>query len=514
MLRLGLAAAAVVCLADPAAAVLIVTDLDPNQRIVADDPQVPGFASIVYPSSDLSGVEHLSHEVADGRSRASLAWVNSDEELSLAFDLARGGDSPAGASTAGLDGVLQFRVSSPVRYELSAELLVNDSGGGDTVWLDVTLFDITRGRYVLEQLFKGQKRSETTPNEHLVYGLAGGDTIDEEEGSLTGELLPLLPGNPYPDRRYELRYSAALWDDRDDPEDVGATATGSIVLRFTPVSPIPEPNVSAFKRDELVVDDGDGRVEPGETVEYTITVQNTGTADATGALLEDVLDPNVDLVVGSVVSSRGSVVSGNLAGDKDVKLELGAIPPGEGAEVTFRVILDEPFPEGVQRISNRGRVTGDNFPVTETDDPDTAVLNDDTWTLVANTPLDRCERDVEDLEDELRTCQNDLALALADSDDDGVIDLVDRCPGTSPGSETDDLGCSRKEFCAGVVENQGYPPALVCNASDWRNDEPLRAQDCRWFRGACLPREAWPGQRFQEGMKSFLEKRKPSFQGR
>jgi hypothetical protein len=117
------------------------------------------------------------------------------------------------------------------------------------------------------------------------------------------------------------------------------------------------------------------------------------------------------------------------------------------------MILDAPFPESVSQISNRGRVTGENFPVAETDDPNTAALADDTVTPVANSAFDRCEREVEVLEGELRGCGDELTLVLSDSDDDGVLDRVDRCPQTLSGSESDDLGCSQTEFCRGAVED-------------------------------------------------------------
>lgn len=47
---------------------------------------------------------------------------------------------------------------------------------------------------------------------------------------------------------------------------------------------------------------GDGRADPGDTLEYTVTVNSTG-MDATGVIFNDTIDANTTLVVGSVNTS-------------------------------------------------------------------------------------------------------------------------------------------------------------------------------------------------------------------
>jgi uncharacterized membrane protein len=85
--------------------------------------------------------------------------------------------------------------------------------------------------------------------------------------------------------------------------------------------------------------------------------------------------------------------------------------------------------------------------------------------------------------DELATCEDDLAAALADSDGDGLLDLVDQCAGTAAAVPVDPLGCSLEQFCSGLDV-----PA-ICNNADWQNDEPLgNAHDCKAAGGSCAPR--------------------------
>jgi hypothetical protein len=61
------------------------------------------------------------------------------------------------------------------------------------------------------------------------------------------------------------------------------------------------PNITATKVDAW--DDSatpDGKAEPGQTVTYTVTITNTGDADATGVTFNDSVDTNTTLVPGSV----------------------------------------------------------------------------------------------------------------------------------------------------------------------------------------------------------------------
>src|SRR5215467_10174812 len=56
-------------------------------------------------------------------------------------------------------------------------------------------------------------------------------------------------------------------------------------------SPLLAPTVSATKSAAIIGDDGDGKADPGETIEYTVTIPNAGT-DATGVVFDDNPDAN------------------------------------------------------------------------------------------------------------------------------------------------------------------------------------------------------------------------------
>ena len=69
----------------------------------------------------------------------------------------------------------------------------------------------------------------------------------------------------------------------------------------------------ATKADALIIDNGiPGVVDPGDTVRYTAVITNSGNQDASTVDFTDLLaDANLALVVGTVITSQGSVTTGN-----------------------------------------------------------------------------------------------------------------------------------------------------------------------------------------------------------
>ena len=91
-------------------------------------------------------------------------------------------------------------------------------------------------------------------------------------------------------------------------------------------------------------------------------------------------------------------------------------------------------------------------------------------------------------EDDLVTCEDALATAVADADGDGVGDAADTCGATAEAQAVDADGCSLAEFCA------AHPAATkrekkLCKLADWGNDEPAmkaKEADCTFDRAGAL----------------------------
>lgn len=139
------------------------------------------------------------------------------------------------------------------------------------------------------------------------------------------------------------------------------------------------PSLTASKAASLLVDqDDDGLAEPGDTIAYTVTIVNGGTGSAAGVAFTDSPGAGTAIVNGSVTTSQGAVVLGNMPGDTAVEVAVGTLAgAGGSATITFQVTVG-PLPPGTQEILNQGLVTGDNFADLSTDDPAAPGTQDPT----------------------------------------------------------------------------------------------------------------------------------------
>jgi hypothetical protein len=216
-----------------------------------------------------------------------------------------------------------------------------------------------------------------------------------------------------------------------------------------------DPRTGAEKSVELVTDrDGDGQAGHGDVLRYTVALHGFG-----GDQFADDPGPAGRLIPGTVVTTRGTVTTGNGPDDTAVLVSSLGLTGADTATVTFDV-------EATPALANQGRflvapVTSDGRLATRvhlTDDPATTAVGDPTV-----TPL---------------TCGP--GPLGSDTDLDGVIAALDLCPTTPPGPAVDDRGCTRAEFCGRIDLFQ--PRGLdLCRAADWRNDETLLPNpgDCR-----------------------------------
>jgi uncharacterized repeat protein (TIGR01451 family)/fimbrial isopeptide formation D2 family protein len=170
----------------------------------------------------------------------------------------------------------------------------------------------------------------------------------------------------------------------------------TVTVTSTTADPGAYPNVAtaislldrqtALTATKAVADLNGGAIQPGDVLEYTITFLNTGASDATNVFLNDLPDAHTTLVNGSVTTSQGTIISGN-SGTPPVIIDLGAVPGGSTATMTFRVTIHTPLPIGITQVSNQGAVSGDNFPTLSTDDPATLPDSDATASSVIAAPV-------------------------------------------------------------------------------------------------------------------------------
>lgn len=130
-----------------------------------------------------------------------------------------------------------------------------------------------------------------------------------------------------------------------------------------------------------------GTLQPGDTMEWVISVQNTGTGQSTGLTLTDVLPTmNAVIVTGSATTSQGTVsVMGST-----LTAPLGNLAAGATATVRVRLTISGVLTSAVQ-FSNQAQLgTTDAYGPRVSDDPSTAATDDATVATVSTsvqTPL-------------------------------------------------------------------------------------------------------------------------------
>jgi outer membrane protein assembly factor BamB len=129
-------------------------------------------------------------------------------------------------------------------------------------------------------------------------------------------------------------------------------------------------------------------------------------------------------------------------------------------------------------ISNRFQENTDRDSFGDVCDP--YPLNaDNIGACLADVDDLNISRNLLELENNMLTqLVENLKSKLVDSDNDGVLDQYDSCPNSVVGG-VDQSGCSKTQFCSAIKAPE------TCNNSDWKNDEPLQAHDCKWQINSC-----------------------------
>jgi len=115
--------------------------------------------------------------------------------------------------------------------------------------------------------------------------------------------------------------------------------------------------------EEVVTDlDGDGKLDPGDTIRYTISYSNTGQITATGVILIDDYDQTLIEVVANIAGEgedNGSTITWH----------LGTLRARNGDSVSYEATLKDTFPPGCVSMQNAATIDS-----AETDPQSTTTL--------------------------------------------------------------------------------------------------------------------------------------------
>ncbi len=143
------------------------------------------------------------------------------------------------------------------------------------------------------------------------------------------------------------------------------------------------PQLDVQKRWRLFTDTAPlGVPSPGDTLLYTVTVHNVGTATAQNVRFSDSVPTNTQLVANSAVTSQGIVTSNNTS---PITANLGDMAAGATVTVSFQVTIDAAAADTV--LANQANVkrTGDTTGVNSDDNGDSSDGLNPTLTPVYTT---------------------------------------------------------------------------------------------------------------------------------
>ena len=135
---------------------------------------------------------------------------------------------------------------------------------------------------------------------------------------------------------------------------------------------------------------GSNPATPGDVLTYTITLQNTGDAPATGIFITDTPDAIGEFQVGTVTTSVGTVLKGNTSGDTEIEISAPSIAAGADIVVTYNVLVPLPYPAGAiapQQLVNQALAISAELPDILSDDPATADIDDPTVVPITADPV-------------------------------------------------------------------------------------------------------------------------------
>ena len=255
-----------------------------------------------------------------------------------------------------LSGNDEFRPGDPIRYTLVIRNTGTSPGTNITVTDPVDGASLTSISANAGGVVAGSTVTWTIPS------LA----VDEEvELTIEATLgFPLADGTIVSNQA-SIRAPGVPDDVTDDPD----TDTEDDPTVFTVVS---RPDLGDSTK--TFVDLNGGSVVPGDVVEYTLTLVNTGTQAATNVEVSDLIDENLTEIDAGAGIFDGTTVSFN-AGTTPA---LASIEPGEdnGVVLTFRATVVSPIDNGT-RVSNQASITSGALNWL-TDDPATAAEDDPT----------------------------------------------------------------------------------------------------------------------------------------
>ena len=125
----------------------------------------------------------------------------------------------------------------------------------------------------------------------------------------------------------------------------------------------PQPDIAVSQTYVLTNDvDGDGLVDPGDTVRLVTSITNSGSTNANGVISQQPIPVDTTIVAGSEQTSRGVIAN---VGSGAFNANIGSIAPGETVITSFEAVIDGVTVDTL--VSSQQSVSGNNFSNVDSD---------------------------------------------------------------------------------------------------------------------------------------------------
>ncbi|MCA0899353.1 isopeptide-forming domain-containing fimbrial protein [Microbulbifer agarilyticus] len=265
-----------------------------------------------------------------------------------------------------------------------------------------------------------------------------GDTITV---TFDVDLVPVITSGTVVLNQAQLSMSDVVFASSDDPSVGGSEDPTETLINSAPWLVIQ-------KTSEDLTGDPDV-LAPGDSLRYTLTIENTGSEDAINTILRDLVPGNTTYVANSTTLNGAQVadVSGSTAlavgisvqtPGEESGLVLAAASGAAPAVITFDVVINDVNDGTV--ISNQAFANGDGagsgaFAERPSDDPATTTVDDPTIDIVGDVPLlvvtktvqlvvDNLSAGIVDPEDVLRYTISVANMGGKDATEARLVDLV------------------------------------------------------------------------------------------
>lgn len=242
---------------------------------------------------------------------------------------------------------------------------VNPSENGSPVWVMPVLTNGVSGPVSICVDYDGDNAGPLVDSQGLRYdqlltlNAFQSAKIFDSDGDQTGMILYVCNLDPATILNTKL---AAAWG--QEPGRASADAPGLDLGTTAP----PAASFAVGKAADLLVDaDQDGNVGPGDSLLYSIVIRNTARVPLDNVGLRDEVPLHTAYLPNTTqFNNNGSLsdLADNTMGTPfpldDGGVNLGTLPVRGVFTVTFQVVIDNPLPEGVDRVSNVAIVTAND----------------------------------------------------------------------------------------------------------------------------------------------------------